>query len=461
MDYILAGGLVVSATGRERANLLIENGRIAAWVGDPAGRGLPVVDVAGKLILPGLIDAHTHFQMPSGEFITVDDFVSGGALAASAGVTSIVDFIEPAPGQDLAQAIGARFGEARGCPVDYQFHLVIPQRFARDTDWYDLMEQHQLAAVKGFTTYREGGLCLDDGDIEALLDWARLRRGLLTLHAEADGLLKEAGRQLVTGGHEQVRFFPCSRPAGAEQQAVQKTLELGTPPVPVYFVHISAAVSLETIAKARQEQPGRTVWVETCPQYLVLDQSLYDRDDSCLFTVCPPLRTVADQNALWRGLRNGLVDVVASDHCAFSVAMKTSAGWQSVRPGLPAVDAILPVLVNVGIAEGRIEWEDLVRLTAENPARLFRLQGKGGLTPGNDADCLVIDQSKVTGRQEQRSLSLGSRAGYSPFSPAHLERGWLTSVIRRGEFLLTDGRLAGKPGEGRLIPLHSTGSWLQ
>jgi dihydropyrimidinase len=454
MDYILAGGLVVSSTGRERANLLIENGRIAAWVSDPAGRGLPVVDAADKLILPGLIDAHTHFQMPSGEFFTVDDFVSGGALAASAGVTSIVDFIEPVPGQDLAQAISARLGEARGCPVDYQFHLVIPQRFARDTDWYDLMEQYQLAAVKGFTTYREGGLCLDDGDIEALLDWARLRRGLFTLHAEADGLLQEAGQQLLAGGHEQMRFFPRSRPAGAEQQAVQNTLELGTPPVPVYFVHVSAAGTLETIARARQERSGQAIWVETCPQYLVLDQSLYDGDDSCLYTVCPPLRTVADQNALWDGLRTGLVDIVASDHCPFTVEMKTSAGWQSVRPGLPAVDAILPVLVNVGIAEGRIEWEDLVRLTAENPARLFRLQGKGRLTPGSDADCLVIDQSKVTGRQERRGLPPGSRAGYSPFSPAHLERGWLEHVIRRGEFLLTDGRLADKPGEGRLIPLQ-------
>jgi dihydropyrimidinase len=454
MDYILAGGLVVSATGRERANLLIENGRIAAWVDDPTSRGLPVVDVAGKLILPGLVDAHTHFQMPSGEFFTVDDFVSGGALAASAGITSIVDFIEPAPGQDLAQAISTRLGEARGCPVDYQFHLVIPQRFARDTDWYDLMEQYRLTAVKGFTTYREDGLCLDDGDIEALLDWAGLRRGLLTLHAEADGLLREAGQQLVSGRHGQVRFFPRSRPAEAEQRAVQNTLELVAPLPPVYFVHISAAASLGAIASARQERPDRAIWVETCPQYLVLDQSLYDRDDSYLFTVCPPLRTAADRNALWRGLKTGLVDVVASDHCPFSAAMKTGTGWQSVRPGLPAVDAILPVLVNVGIAEGRIEWEDLVRLTAENPACLFRLQGKGRLTPGSDADCLVIDQSRVTRRQEQRSLPLRSRAGYSPFSPLHLERSWLESVIRRGEFLLTDGMLADKLGEGRLIPLQ-------
>lgn len=454
MGYIIAGGLVVSSAGKERANLLIENGRVTAWVSDPADWGLPVVDAADKLVLPGLIDAHTHFHMASGEVFTADDFASGGALAASGGITSIVDFIEPLPDQSLPQAITSRFDDMRGCPVDYQWHLVIPHRFARDASWHNLMDQYQLAAVKGFTTYLEDGLCLDDGDLQALLDWAGLRRGLLTLHAEADGLLQEAGRQLEAGGHRRMRFFPRSRPISAEQRAVQRILELGTPLLSVYFVHVSTAAALETIARAREERPDQAIWVETCPQYLALDQSYYERQDSYLYTVCPPLRTADDQNTLWRGLRTGLVDVVASDHCPFTVEMKKSVSWQSVRPGLPAVDAILPVLVNTGIAEGRIRWEDIVRVTAENPAHLFRLQGKGSLTPGSDADCVVIDPSRMFEQQQQQGLPLSSRAGYSPFGPGHLKRGWLEHVIRRGEFLLANGMLADQPGEGRLIPLQ-------
>jgi len=448
--FIVAGGLVVTSTGRTLTNLLVEKGQITAWIEDPETWELPILNVQGNLVLPGVVDAHTHFQMASGDISTVDDFIYGGQLAASAGVTSIIDFIEPYPTQDLREAIQARFTKVRGCPVDYQFHLVIPQRFACRTDWFPLMDHYQLAAVKGFTTYREDGLCLDRRELEALLAWALDYNGLFTLHAEDDKLISAETQKLRQAGKTQIAYFPKSRPGRSEEQAVQEFLSLSAGAVLPYFVHLSTQAALHAITVAQREKGQKVGWVETCPQYLVLDESAYDREDADYYTVCPPLRTRSDQEALWQGIKEGLVDVVASDHCAFAVDMKRSNSWQAIRPGLPAIDAILPVLVNEGIKKGRIEWEELVRVTSENPARLFRLKGKGGVTPGHDADFLVISKK---GSLEKQNPSLQSKAGYSPFSPHYLERSWLRHVVRRGEFLLQDGKLSAAMSEGRFIPL--------
>ncbi len=448
--YVVAGALVVSGQGRERANLVIENGKITEWISDLGASELPVFDAQGKLILPGLIDAHTHFHMASGELFTLDDFVYGGKLAAAAGVTSIVDFVEPSLSQDLPEAVTARFQEVRGCPVDYQFHLVIPHRFAMDTNWHELMERYQLAAVKGFTTYQEDGLSLDSADLAVLLTWSRENSGLLTLHAEDEQTLRTVGQNLLAEGKTDIRLFPQSRPFAAEQKAVENVLINAVPALAsLYFVHISSKAALETIVRARQEAYNPTIWIETCPQYLVLDESLY-QEQAELYTVCPPLRTRADRESLWHGIRDGTVDVVASDHCAYSPSMKKGDSWNSTRAGLPAVDAILPVLVNAGIKEKWIEWEDIVRVTAENPARLFRLKDKGSLTPGSDADFVVIDEARLDGFVEP---PLVSRAGYSPFPHVYQNRSWLRDVARGGEFLLLNGKPAASRKEGKLIPL--------
>ncbi len=451
--YIIAGGLAVSASGQTPANLVIEDGRITEWVGDPGGSDLPVFDAGGHIMLPGLIDAHTHFHMAGGDTFTVDDFAYGGRLAASAGVTSVIDFIEPAPAGDLAEAIETRFRDVAGCPVDYQFHLVIPKRFAGRPDWPELIDRYGLAAVKGFTTYREDGLCLDEEDLRHLLAWALRQAGPLTVHAEDDGLLERVKNELGRAERRDMSFFPQSRPAETEQLAVRKLLVLAGA-APVYFVHISTEKALANTMAARLSRPERPLWVETCPQYLVLDQSLYGQE-AALYTVCPPLRTPEDQKALWAGIRSGSVDVVASDHCAYTPEMKTGSTWQETRPGLPAVDAILPVLVNEGVRQGRIGWEDLVRVTAENPARIFRLNGKGSLTPGSDADLVLISRSELAITEGSvfpaGEPAMPSRAGYAPFTARHLRRPWLRHVIRRGEFLVRAGKVQDGLGQGSFI----------
>ncbi|WP_206811868.1 dihydroorotase [Paradesulfitobacterium ferrireducens] len=474
--YVLAGGLLVSGKGKVRANLVIEHGKVTGWISVPETSELPVFHVQDHLILPGLIDAHTHFHMASGDLFTVDDFAVGGKLAAAAGVTSVIDFIEPSPAQGLLEAIEERFRDVRDCPVDYQFHLVIPHRLAREEDWYQLMERYGLAALKGFTTYQEDGLALDKQDVAALLAWSGKNSGLLTVHAEDEQGLKKTAADLLAQGKTDMRNFPRSRPAGSEQTAVANILQLleqysfddgsidrrtvasrimntGNPPgsANLYFVHISSALALQTISEFRARSLRSVPWVETCPQFLVLDQSLYMEEmEPELYTVCPPLRTRSDREALWQGIRAGDVDVIASDHCAFTVEMKASPSWTSVRAGLPAVDAILPVLVNVGIREKRVEWEDIVRVTAENPARIFRLQSKGSLSPGSDADFVVIDENKLDGYV---APPLYSKAGYTPFLPEHLNRSWLRHVTRRGEFLLYDRKPAELMGKGQLISL--------
>ena len=314
-----------------------------------------------------------------------------------------------------------------------------------------MTERYHSAAVKGFTTYREEGLCLNAEELATLMAWSAKYGGLLTVHAEDDGLLRAAEEKLLAKGQSDIRFFPHSRPQETEQMAVRKLLAIGRLSLPgeLYFVHLSTRQALDIIIEARQAQPERSLWVETCPQYLVLDQSAYQREAE-LNTVCPPLRTPEDQTALWMGIRKGIVDVVASDHCAFALDMKRTSSWQAVRAGLPAVDAILPVLVNEGVGNGRISWEDIVRVTSENPARLFRLKGKGRLTPGHDADFVVISKDHPLDTKE---TFLQSRAGYSSFYQAQLNRPWLRHVVRRGEFLVLDSRLADSSGNGRFIPL--------
>lgn len=475
-DLAVVGGTVVSADSVGVANVLIKEGVIAQVVPaeDDGGpdrdrggirdgvrgrvggqtrasiRAEQVVDARGMLVMPGVIDPHVHFGLRSRGTVTADDFASGTACAAAGGVTTVIDYADHLPGMTLAESAALRLAEVFGqAAVDYAVH----QNFIRlDADFPEQLAELRAAgvgSVKVFTTYKDAGYMLEGGDLQALLAAARSQHVLVTVHAEDNDAIALARRQLEAAGTVSPAYHGKSRPAKAEERAVRNVIGAAeAADAPVYVVHISTRGAIEAISEARRR--GLSVLCETCPHYLLLDESRFAGPDARLFIMSPPLRAPSDKDALWDAIARGVVDTFATDHCAFTPKQK--AGGKScfdTLPGIPGVQTLLPLVYTYGVAAGRITASRMVDMMCETPARLFGLSGrKGRIAPGFDADICILDTSV---RGALSATDLHSRAGYTPYEGMGVGCE-VREVYLRGQRIAAHGRYLGVRGAGEFIP---------
>lgn len=438
---LIQGGTVVTPAGERRGDVRCAGERIAAVAAqlDPQP-GEEVIDARGCLVLPGVVDAHTHLWL---EGQTADDPASATAAAAAGGVTTCIDFCVQHEGETFsAAAAGARRRTEGAACVDFALHLTVTRLFDGWEADLERLVAEGVTSAKVYTTYKGTVFYADDHTILRLLERSGQAGLLVQMHAESDDLLEGAKRDLLAAGQTGLEFHGAARPAVAEEEAVSRGLFFSrVTGSPIYFVHLSSPRSVDLVSEAKAA--GRTAFAETCPHFLCLDETAYSGANALRCLMTPPLRPRHLVEGLWRRLEDGAIDAIGSDHCGFSLEQRgTSRRFDEVNPGIPGLETSLPLLF------GRIETARLVALLSENPARIFGLYPrKGSLEVGSDADLVILDPSA---RGPLRDDEIRSRAGFTPFAGQEL-MGRVRTTLSRGRAVFDRGELHADPTWGRFL----------
>lgn len=448
-DLLICNGVVVTHNEKQRLDVGVRDGKITALAPSLSQDATLNIDASDRFVFPGFIDAHTHMGIPIMDTCSVDDFQSGSVAAACGGVTTIIDFTVQEKGQTLRESVGVRLQNAQGrCHVDYGLHVnVTDEPETRVQEIPRLIEQG-FCSFKVFSTYREAGMMVTWDQFRLILSKVNEHGGLLMLHAEDNELVETLTEQQVSSGRKDAIYHTRSRTPEAEAKAINQAAQIAKElDASLYIVHLSSRLGLEAGLRARDK--GVRLYLETCPQYLVLNEEYYQKRDGHFYITTPPLRTNEDSEALWQGLGQGLIDVVATDHCPFTVQQKNRGdqAFYRVPNGLPGVETLFPILYTYGVSHGRITLEQMVGLLAKNPAQIFGLlPRKGTIRIGADAD-LVIWDPKV--EQEIATNKLHGNANWSPYEGSTIT-GKLDYTILRGQILVKDNHFLGETIFGEL-----------
>jgi dihydropyrimidinase len=455
-DCVIRGGRVATAVDDFDADVGIKDGVITA-IGRSLGQGASEIDAKGRLVLPGGIDAHAHIeQLSAAGIVNSDTFESATTSAAFGGTTTAICFAAQHRGMNLQTVVGDYMALAKkGAVIDYTFHLII----ADPTDV--TLKEHVPALVaqghstlKVFMTYD----LLNVGD-EKLLDIllaARQNKALVCVHAENHGMVSWMGKRLVEKGYLAPKYHTISHPRGCEAEAFNRLITFGELiDQPIMIFHVSTAEGVATIRAARGR--GLKVFAETCPQYLFMTGKDVDKPgiEGAKWMCSPPPRTEADQAAIWQGLGLGDLQVVSSDHApyAFDATGKLMAGpnptFKQIANGMPGIEARLPVLFDAMVSKGRLGLQKFVEVTATAPAKIYNLHPrKGSIAIGADADIAVWDPKRQVTFADSM---MHDGARYTPYA-GRTVTGWPATVMRRGEVIVSEGKLAAKPGSGAWLP---------
>ena len=454
VDTIVRGGRVVTSSQAVDASVAIKGEKIVALGPEEL---LPqadrYIDAEGKFVLPGLIDSHVHMDGH-------DDYALGSLAAAHAGLTTLIPFANYELDRDetLVEAARRIREEVEATAlVDFGFHFILQNRPGILRSLPAVMDMG-FKSFKMFMTYkkRPGRMCDDDYICDAM-DLVSRGGGVLQLHCESGNIIEFLENKLIAEGHTHPVDFPTACPDWAEEEAINRAIKMGAATnCPTYVVHLSTQLGLERIKQAQAQ--GQRIWTETCPQYLLLSDAEMARYGP-LAKIGPPLRPEdgPDRDALWNGLRQGHISLVASDHAPHPQELKRP-GWDnifvtvdgaSVPFGSPGVETIAPLMYSEGVVKRGLPIWWLARAMSENPARIFGLYPrKGVIQVGSDADLLILDPG------EDRVISAEnhySNSGYTLFEGWQVTgRPWMT--LLRGQVLLNQGQLEQQPGYGSILP---------
>lgn len=452
MKKLIRHGTLAHAHGLEKADLLIENGRICATgEGLPSDQDTEIIDAQDCYILPGGIDVHTHFQIDVGIARSCDDFFSGTVAAACGGTTTIIDHMGFGPkGCSLHHQLALYHQYAAGkAVIDYSFHGVIQHVDEAILDEMGSMVREE--GISSFKLYLTYGYKLEDGDVLRALDRLREENALTAVHPENDAAIRWRKAQLLAAGEKRPIGHALSRPLECEAEAVSRVINLAklAGNAPLYIVHLSNGLGLNYCRLAKEN--GQAVWVETCPQYLVLDEDYYYRADGLKYILSPPLRPIAEQQKLWSGLADGSIDCVATDHCTFPYLQRLEMAqndFSCCPNGLPGVENRMSVLFSEGFMKGRLSLPQVVQVTSTRPAQLFGIwPQKGQLAVGSDADVVIFDPRK---KNTIHHVDLHDRADYSPYEDFVCE-GKPLMTFSRGVLVAQEGHFVGPKGHGTFL----------
>jgi len=457
VSILVRGGTVVTAEGTLDADVLIEGEKIAAVLARPAADGLQasageVVDAAGKYVIPGGIDGHTHMEMPFGGTFSVDTFATGTTAAAWGGTTTIIDFAVQAKGTSLLATLDKWHAKAAGnCAIDYGFHMIVS-----DVNDATLKEMEScmgsgVTSFKMFMAY-PGVFYATDGEILLAMQQASKIGATIMMHAENGIAIDQLVLQAIEAGRTDPVYHGLTRPPELEGEATSRAITLAkVADCPLYIVHLSAAHALQAVAEARDA--GQNVFAETCPQYLYLTLEDLARPDfeGAKFVCSPPLRTPDHGAALWRGLRTNDLSIVSTDHCPFCFKEQKELGrgdFAKIPNGIPGVEHRMDLL-HQGVVAGEITLPRWVETCSTTPARMFGLYPrKGTIAVGSDADIVVYDPAA------RQTLSAGTHhmnVDYSAYEGMEIT-GKVAVTISRGRVVVADGEFRGSAGHGSFLP---------
>lgn len=454
---VIRGGLVVTAADETHADVLIEDGRIAALAasGTPAAEAFTAertIDATGKYVIPGGVDGHTHMEMPFGGTYASDTFETGTRAAAWGGTTTIVDFAIQSKGGTLREGLDAWHAKAEGnCAVDYGFHMIVSDVNEDTLKEMDLLVEEGVTSFKQFMAY-PGVFYSDDGQILRAMQRAAGNGGLIMMHAENGIAIDVLVGQALARGETDPRHHGEVRKALLEAEATHRAIRLAqVAGAPLYVVHVSAREAVAELTRARDE--GLPVFGETCPQYLFLStDNLAEPDFEGAKYVCStPLRPRDHQAALWRGLRTDDLQVVSTDHCPFCFAGQKELGrgdFSRIPNGLPGVENRMDLL-HQAVVDGHISRRRWIEIACAAPARMFGLYPKKGtIAPGADADVVVYDPHA---EQVLSAATHHMNVDYSAYEGKRVT-GRVETVLSRGEPVITEREYTGRAGHGVYTP---------
>ncbi|MFJ8542737.1 dihydropyrimidinase [Streptomyces sp. NPDC093586] len=454
---VVRGGLVVTASDEIHADVLIEDGRVAALAasGTPAAEAFTadkVIDATGKYVIPGGVDGHTHMEMPFGGTYAADTFETGTRAAAWGGTTTIVDFAIQSTGHSLREGLDAWHAKAEGnCAVDYGFHMIVSDVNENTLKEMDLLVEEGVTSFKQFMAY-PGVFYSDDGQILRAMQRAAGNGGLIMMHAENGIAIDVLVEQALARGETDPRYHGEVRKTLLEAEATHRAIRLAqVAGAPLYVVHVSAREAVAELTRARDE--GLNVFGETCPQYLFLStDNLAEPDFEGAKYVCStPLRPKEHQAALWRGLRTNDLQVVSTDHCPFCFTGQKELGrgdFSRIPNGMPGVENRMDLL-HQAVVDGHISRRRWIEIACATPARMFGLYPKKGtIAPGSDADIVVYDPHA---EQVISAETHHMNVDYSAYEGKRVT-GRVETVLSRGEAVVTEREYTGRKGHGVYTP---------
>jgi dihydropyrimidinase len=448
---LIKNGTIVTAVDQYKGDIFID-GETISQVGVsldlPADR---VIDAAGRYVIPGGIDVHTHMDMPFGGTTSSDDFETGTTAAAHGGTTTIVDFAIQDHGKSLRQGWETWMAKAEGkAVIDYGFHMIM-REFSPELgrEMKDLVEEG-VTSFKLFMAY-PGVFMMDDAGIFQAMQRSGEIGATICMHAENGGVIDVLVKQALARGQTAPKYHGITRPARAEAEATHRAIAMAEiADVPVYIVHLSAAEALDMVTQARDR--GIPAFAETCPQYLFLDTSNYEEPDfgGSKYVMSPPLRARETQDDLWRGLRGNDLQLVSTDHCPFCMKEKRLGedDFSKIPNGAPGVETRLMLLYDGGVRAGRISLNRWVEICSTAPAKIFGMfPRKGTIAPGSDADLVIWDPDK---KVTLSHTTLHMRADYNPYEGRQVT-GAAETVLSRGRVVVDKGTFTGAKGQGRYL----------
>jgi len=455
-DLVIRHGTLATAADVFAADLGIVDGKIAA-IGGHLAAGRQEIDASGRLVLPGGVDGHCHFDQPTSDgSVMADDFYTGSRSAACGGTTTIIPFACQFRGQTLRAAVEDYHNRARGRSfIDYAFHLIISDPTEQ------LIGQDLPALIRdGYTSFKiymtYDDMKLNDRQVLDLLTIARRDGAMAMIHAENSDFIGWLTGKLLAAGQTEPRYHATSRPMAVEREATHRAITMAElADVPILIVHVSGREAVEQIHWAQGR--GLKIFAETCPQYMVLTEAdLHGHGFEGAKCICsPPPRDRANQAAIWDGLSGGVFQIVSSDHAPFRYAdpkgkmvRGDKAPFNWVPNGIPGVETRLPILFSEGVGKGRISLPRFVELAATNPAKMYGLYPrKGTLAIGADADIVIFDPDRTV---RITNAVLHHNVDYTPYEGLEV-KGWPQTVLSRGDVLVDNGSFVAADGRGQFL----------
>ena len=449
MDLIIKNGTIVTPSESFVADIGVKDGKIVAIGKDLYEDGVNIVDASEKLVLPGAIDAHTHLAMPFGGTVSADGYLSGTRAAACGGVTTVFDYPMQRRGKGIIETVKSRIDmcDPEAC-VDYAFHCIITD--LNDGEILDEFEEavnYGVPSFKCFFVYKKEGMMVDDGTFTKILLKAKETGAITNLHAENPDLIDINIEKFLKEGKTSAWYHYLSRPEYVEAEADKRAVHIAkSVEAPLYIVHMADKEGLEAAVKAKID--GHEIYIETCPQYLEFTSDVYKREDGRNFVCSPPIKGQESQEALWKAIKTGTIDTIATDHCPFQSYEKDwgKDDFTKIPNGCAGVENLYPYMLSKA-NEGVISFNRVVELCASNPAKIFGCSEKGSLAVGKDADIVIYDPNK--------DFTISVENMHSDYDHTIWEgkklHGYPVKTFVRGNLVYDEGKFVGKPGAGKFV----------
>lgn len=464
MSVLIKNGRIVTAVDDYYADIYIEGETITQIGKDLAVEADRVLDAKDRFVFPGGIDPHTHMDLPVGETTSSDDFATGTIAAAFGGTTTLIDFATQDKGASTLKALETWHKKADGkATIDYGFHMIVTDMPVSRLGELEKLAEDGVTSYKLFMAY-PGVLYVDDGTLYRTFRQAGENNTRICMHAENGIVIDEIIREATRDGHKAPKWHALTRPTRMEAEGVHRAIAIAeVAKVPLYIVHLSSSDALEEVKRARMR--GMEVTAETCPQYLFLDQSHYDREgfEGAKYVMTPPLREKWNQTVLWEGLKFGHLSTVATDHCPFCFVGQKDLGKDSftnIPNGAPGVENRMSLMYHGAIVENRLSLNRFVELTSTAAAKTFGLfPKKGTIAVGSDADIVIFDPNRKETISVNNPFTHHMRVDYSAYE-GFVVQGWTETVLSRGRIIIEKGEQK-LSGGGQFIKRARTGELLR